>query len=376
MLLVGASLMIRTLLSIQGAPLGFHPERILTMRIPFSERRYPDAARRNTFLLESLRRIADVPGVAAVGINAGLPPIYVWNFPVTPAGGPPVDTQPVMFQQTNETYPKVMGLTQIQGRFFTEQEVHAATHSAIVNQAFVRRYFGGGDTVGRVVHVPRLRTPPFSQTDDSFQIVGVVGDTVNRAATHEVWPEMYVPFTIFGRADRILVLANGRPESLQQAVKAQIYALDPVQPLMEEQTMEKLLAQYAYSEPRFNLLLFTVFAVLGLALALFGIYGVISHAVAQQTREIGIRIALGATVGGVVAMVLRLGVKLLAIGIAVGLAASLASVKLLKGLVRVSTFDPYSFAAVAVLLFAAGLFASFWPARRAARVDPVTALRE
>src|SRR3954470_22780804 len=108
--------------------------------------------------------------------------------------------------------------------------------------------------------------------------------------------------------------------------------------------METLLARNAYSRPRFNLLLFAVFAGLGLALALFGIYGVVSHAVSQQTREIGIRIALGATVAEVVAMVLRMGVKLLAMGIAVGLVASLASVKLLSGLVRVSTFDPYSFA--------------------------------
>jgi putative ABC transport system permease protein len=141
--------------------------------------------------------------------------------------------------------------------------------------------------------------------------------------------------------------------------------------------METLLARNAYSRPRFNLLLFAVFAGIGLALALFGIYGVISHAVAQQTREIGIRMALGATVGEVVGMMLRLGARLLGIGIGIGLAASLAAVKLLKGLVtNVSTFDPWSFAAVTVVIFAAGMFASFWPARRAARVDPVSALRE
>ena len=140
--------------------------------------------------------------------------------------------------------------------------------------------------------------------------------------------------------------------------------------------METLLRENAYARPRFNLLLFTVFAALGLVLALFGIYGVISQAVAQQTREIGIRIALGAGFSQVIGMVLSSGARLLAIGIAVGLAASLASVKVLSGLVRnVSTFDPYSFAAVTVLLLAAGLFASYWPARRAARVDPLTALR-
>jgi putative ABC transport system permease protein len=377
MLLVGASLMIRTLVSIQGANLALQPGRILTMRIPFSDQRYPNAERRNTFLREVLRRISDVPGVVAAGIDVGLPPVYVWSFPVSVTSGAPADNQPVLFHQTNDSYAKVVGLTQLRGRFLTAQEINGRTQSAVVNQAFVRRYFGGGEALGRIVRIPRLRSSPANLADDGFQIVGIVADTVNRASTNEIWPEMFVPYTILGRADRLLILAQGRPEALNAAVKAQVYAVDPVQPLMEEQTMEALLAQYAYSRPRFNLLLFAVFAALGLALALFGIYGVISHAVAQQTREIGIRIALGATVGDVVGMMLRIGMRLVAIGIGAGLAASLATVKLLSGLVtNVSTFDPSSFVAAAILIFAAGMFASFWPARRAARVDPVAALRE
>lgn len=376
-LLAGASLMVRTLMSIQGANRGFHADRILTMRIPFSEQRYPNADRRNTFLRDVLQRIANVPGVAAAGINVGLPPVYVWSFPVTVTSGAPTDTRPVFFHQVNESYAQVMGVALVQGRFLTAQEVNAGTQSAVVNQTLVRRYFGGGAALGRIVRVPRLRQSPANLADDSFTIVGIVGDTVNRISTNETWPEMYVPYSILGRADRLFVLTHGRPEALTAAVKAQVYAIDPVQPLMEEQTMEQLLAQNAYSRPRFNLLLFGVFAAAGLALALFGIYGVMSHAVAQQSREIGIRIALGATVGGVVGMMLRIGIRLLAIGIGVGLAASLATVKLLSGLVTsVSTFDPYSFAAVMALIFTAGLLASFWPARRAARIDPITALRE
>ncbi len=242
---------------------------------------------------------------------------------------------------------------------------------------FARRYFSEGQPIGRLARMPRLREAPLGLADDSFQIVGVVRDTVNRVTSNEIWPEIYVPYTVINRADRIFVLGAGRPEILDKPVRAQVYAVDPVQPVMEVKSMEAVLSENAYARPRFNLLLFTVFAGLGLVLALFGIYGVISHAVAQQTREIGIRIALGAGFSQVVGMVLALGARLLAIGIVVGLGASLASVKVLSGLVRnVSTFDPYSFAAVTVLLLAAGLFASFWPARRAARVDPVTALRE
>jgi len=186
-----------------------------------------------------------------------------------------------------------------------------------------------------------------------------------------------MPYTVIGRADRIFALSQGRPDAQVSALKAQVYAVDPGQPLMEVKSLETLLAENAYARPRFNLILFSIFAVLGLILALFGIYGVISNLVAQQTREIGIRIALGASFRQVIAMVTGVGARLTAAGIAVGLAISLASVKLLAGLVRnVSTFDPYSFVAVTALLFAAGLFASFWPARRAARVDPTVILRD
>jgi hypothetical protein len=269
-----------------------------------------------------------------------------------------------------------MGIPLVQGRFLDRQEVNAKRHTAVVNQAFVRRYLNGGDALGRLVRIPMLTRPPLKMADDSFLIAGVVRDTVNQVGAPEVQPEMYIPFTIMARADRIVVLGDGSAQSLSKAVKAEIYAVDPIQPVMDDKSMEQVLGENAYARPRFNLLLFAIFAGLGLLLALSGIYGVIAHAVAQQAREIGIRIALGASFSQVIGMVLSMGARLLGIGIIVGLAASMASVKVLSGLVRnVSTFDPYSFAAVTGLLLAAGLFASFWPARRAARVDPLIALR-
>jgi predicted permease len=376
MLLVGASLMIRTLMSVQGLRLGIQPERVLVLRIPFSRDRYPDAARRVAFVQELLRRVEATPGVASAGVNIGLHPLGSASSPIEVVGNAQQDNRPVLLHQTSENYPKTLSIRLAQGRYFTGQEVNARAHMAAVNQSFVRRYLGGGEPLGRLVRIAALRRPPLSLADDSFQIVGVVNDAVNRISSNETLPEVYIPYSFTGFADQVVVQSQTRPEAIERAVRAQVYSIDGGQPVTNVMPLETMLSQFVYARPKFNLFLFAIFAGLGLTLALFGVYGVISNAVAQQTREIGIRIALGASLPQVIGMVLKIGVKLLAVGVAIGLAGSLASVRVLSGLVRnVSTLDPYSFAAVTLVIFAAGLFASFWPARRAARVDPVTALR-
>lgn len=366
MLLVGASLMIRTLISVQRQDVGFDPGSVLTLRIPFSEQRYPDAKRRVPFLREVLRRIESVPGVAAASVTTGVHPLGSRNITVEVAGSAQQDKRPALWFETSENYAAAMGIGLVRGRFLTAQEVYAGLHNAVVNESFVKRYISSGEPLGRVVRIP-----------DGFTIVGVVKDRLNRIYTNETLPEIYTSYAIGGRADRIVLRAQGQPERLEKSLLTQIYSVDRGQPVMDMKSLEAVLSENIYARPRFNLLLFAIFAGLGLTLALSGVYGVISNSVAQQTREIGIRIALGARPRQVVGMHLWAGAKLLGIGIVVGLAASLAAVKLLSGLVRhVSTFDPYSFAAVSFVLFGAGLFASYWPARRAARVNPVSALRD
>lgn len=377
MLLVGASLMIRALISLQSAHLGFRPDAILTVRVPFSEKRYPEPERRVAFLEDLLNRVGSLPGVAAVGIDTGLPPLGNWNMRVEVAGEAQQDSRPALVNQTSEGFLEAMGGSLIQGRFLTRADVHSRLHLAVVNQSFVRRYFAGRDPLGRIIRLPRLNTAPANVADPSFQIVGVVRDSMNNVQTHETVPELYIPHSLAGMADRLFIKSQGRPEALAKPVSAQVYVIDPGQPVMDVRTLEEQMRDYVYARPRFNLLLLTVFAGLGLVLALFGVYGVIANSVAQRTREIGIRLALGASFRQVIGMVLSLGAKLVAGGIALGLLGSLASMRLLSGLVRnVSVFDPVSFTGVAVLLFSAGLLASFWPARRAAHVDPVRALRD
>jgi predicted permease len=377
MLLVGASLMVRTLIAMQSVDFGIRPDRVLTMRVPLSEQRYPDPARRAAVFRELLRRVREVPGVVTAGLNTGIHPLGNWSMPVEVDGNERPDTRPVLVHQIDPDYPRVMGIGLLQGRLFAESEVATRQHVALVNQAFVRRYADGGDPIGRVVRIPRLRTSPFSETDDAFQVVGVVRDTVNRSLSDEIVPEVYFPYTVTGRADMLVILAQGDPGALTSAVRNEIYAVDKDQPVTQVRTIAAALEEGVFARSRFNLVLFAVFAGLGLALAVIGVYGVISNAVAQQTQEIGVRIALGAGFRDIAGMVVGRGLKLLGAGILLGLAGSLAAARLLAQQVsRVSPFDPVSFVAVSVLLLVVGLQACFWPARRAARVDAVTALRD
>jgi putative ABC transport system permease protein len=296
--------------------------------------------------------------------------------PVEVSGNTRPDTRRVLIHQTNAQYTKVMGIVLLQGRTMDEREVANRTHLAVVNQAFVQRYLSEGDSLGRLVSIPRLRMAPFNLTDAAFQIVGVVRDTLNNISGNEVMPEVFIPYTITGMADRVVIASQGRPENLANAVRAQVYAIDKDQPVTDVKTIETMLNDWVYARPRFNLLLFSIFAALGLLLALLGIYGVVSSSVAQRTHEIGIRMALGATFPQVIQMVLSSGLRLVAGGVLLGLVGSLLSVRILANQVwKLSTFDPYSFIAVSVIVFAAGLMACFWPARNAARIDPISALR-
>jgi predicted permease len=376
MLLVGASLMVRTLIAMQSVDFGIRTDRVLTMRVPLSEQRYPEPERRTALFRELLRRVREVPGVVTVGLNTGMHPLGNWSMQVEVDGSDRPDTRPVLVHQVDPDYPRVMGIALRQGRLFEESEVAAGQHVALVNQAFVRRYSDGREPLGRVVRIPRLRTSPFAVTDDSFQVVGVVHDTVNRGFADEILPEVYLPYTITGRADTLVILAQVEPGALASAIRREVYAVDKDQPVTQVRTVAAALDEFVFSRSRFNLVLFSVFAALGLALAVIGVYGVMSNAVAEQTREIGVRIALGARFGDIAGMIVGRGLKLLGAGILLGLAGSLAAARLLAQQVwRVSPFDPVSFAVVSLLLLIVGVQACFWPARRAARVDAVTALR-
>jgi putative ABC transport system permease protein len=206
--------------------------------------------------------------------------------------------------------------------------------------------------------------------------VGVVKDTLNRSLTDQVMPEIYLPFTLLGIANRVVTLTQADPASVSRAVISQVYAIDRNQPVTDVRTIETVLNDGIYAGPRFNLALFSVFACLGLTLAIIGVYGVMSQSVAQQTHDIGVRMAIGASPGNIAGMIVKRGSRLLLAGIALGLTGGLFAARLLSRQIwNVSPFDPITFSGVSVILLLAGLLACLWPARRAARIDPMEALR-
>jgi putative ABC transport system permease protein len=283
----------------------------------------------------------------------------------------------VAIQQVSDGYTTALGIGIVEGRLFTASEADGKQRLAVVNQTMVRSRFGGRSPLGRIVRIPRLHEPPFALADPAFEIVGVVKDTVNADITNQVDPEIYLPFTCLGLSQNLVVLTHADPAGMTRAVVGQVYAVDKDQPVTDVMTIDAMLREEAYSGPRFNLALFSVFAALGLTLAVVGVYGVMSHAVTQQTHEIGIRMALGADARAIAGLIVKRGSLLLAIGLALGLAGSAAAARLLaRQIWHVSSFDPVAFGAVSLILLAAGLQACIWPARRAARIDPIVALRQ
>jgi putative ABC transport system permease protein len=374
-LLVGAALMMRTVLNMQSAESLPGPERILTMRVPLTAQRYPSAERRAAFMTELIDRVRQLPGVRSVAINTGLHPFAGWGFQVS-APGAPEDKRPALFHQVSGEYTKLAGIPLLAGRLHTEADAAGRRQAALVNQAFVARYLPRRDPLGATFRIPALQGGEFRLANDSFEVIGVVRDVTNRFATLETWPEVYVPFSVLAFPDMLIVQTEHEAGGLAQAVRAQVYAIDKDQPVMDVRTGSQFLSEFVLARPRFNLFLLGIFAAIGLVLASIGVYGVISHSVARQRQEIGLRMALGAGFGQILGMVLARGCRMVLIGIALGLAGSAGLTRYLKQqLWQVSAFDAASFTAAALLLLCIGVIASWWPARRAARVDPMEALR-
>ena len=375
-LLAGSSVLLRAFMAMGRVELTTPPAQILTLRVPLPAQRYPDPARRVAFFQDLLPRVRSVPGVTDVGLNSGLHPLGNMALPVEVVGEPPVN-EATLIHHVNAQYVSTLGIRLAAGRLLSESDVDGLQQVVLVNERFVRGRLTARAPLGQTIRIPRLGGPPANIKNTSFQIVGVVHDTPNAGLTDPIMPEVYLPYSVTGAPNVLVVRAAGDPAALTRAVTAQVYAVDKGQPVTSVMTLERLLLDNEYATPRFNMVLLSIFAALGLSLAVIGVYGVMSASVAQERQEIGVRLALGAEPGAISRMVLARGFRLLMAGTILGLAGSFAAGKWLAGQVwRVSAFDPIAFGAVAALLLLIGLQACYWPARRAARTDPLIAIRE
>jgi predicted permease len=375
-LLSGASLFLHTLVRLYNAPLAVDIKDRLTMRLPLSSQRYPSAERRAAFIGQVLERVNTLPGVQAVGINGGIHPLGSWDFPVDIPGSPNVDKRPVNFHQVNAGYLEATGINLRGGRWLENADIAARRHVVVVNQTFVKRYFSSPTALGKTVKMWRLQMPPFVLADDHFEIVGIVEDALHELHNGEARPEMYVPYSILGLADMLVVHTSGDPMRLAPHIRSQVYQLDGSQFVTETFSLESLMDRFVYSRGRFHLWLMGVFATLGLTLAVIGVYGLLSQIVSLQEREFGVRMAVGANFSDIIRLVLGRGLRVILVGLVIGVVLTMLLLKRFGIQLGVTDpFDPTALSGACLVLFAAGMVACIVPAMRAGRTNPVQALR-
>lgn len=376
-LLVGAGLMMRSLFALQHVDLGLTADHILVARTPLPKGHYETAEQKRIFFRQVLQKIAALPGVVAATETSTLPPYGGIPSEVTVPGKTHAEAWHSIFQLCSEGYFPTLGIRLMRGRLLSEIDVESARHVIVVNQTLARNFFGSEDPIGKSIKFNLLDTIPESPKDTYFEIVGIVADVKNRGLQESPQPEAFMPYSVSGAFERgVLVRTAVEPLSMLQSVRSEIWSVDRGVALTLTGTLEGYIEQFSYSQPRFGLILFGVFASIGLVLVAIGVFSVMAYSVSLQTHEIGIRMALGAPQNTVLKMVFRKGLFIIAIGIVIGELASLGLTRVIKSQIwGVSSHDPVTFGAVLAVLVAVGLLAGLIPARRATQVDPLVALR-
>ena len=375
MLLIGAGLLFASFRQLSAVDSGFDPSNLLTARLSVPQSRYPQPAQARAFYQEVLARTEALPGVRAAGYTTGLPLTGVVNgAPVVIDGRPPMpelDAKEVRRSIVSPTYFRTLGIPVLAGRTFTEQESGDSVTVVMVNETMKKLHFLGEDPVGR-----RMRWGCTGPQCPWMTVIGVVKDTKQDGLDEFVRPEVYTSYLQQPRLGLMIAVRTERdPLAVAASLRSIVQSLDRDIPLAGVATMDQLSAE-SIATRRFNTLLLGIFSSLALVLALVGIYGVMSYNVSQRQQEVGIRMALGARGHDVLRLVLREAMTLAGIGIVLGVVLSLFVTRLLQTLLfEVSATDPATFAVTAGLLTLVALAASYIPARRAAGVDPVVALR-
>ncbi len=377
-LLVSAGLTVRTFLVLQRTDAGVRAEQVLLVGVPLPARKYTTLEQRNLFTQQLLERTSALPGVeaATIGVPLGGP-----QSTYRIVGQAPTDQRRLTLHVAGADHLRAFGVPLRGGRMFDAAEVLRGDRVALVNESAARLWPAGENPLGARVHLGVLEnvTPP-NLADRArapeVTIIGVIADTRNAGLREEPRPALMMPYSVVAPLQRLLaVRTTGDPSLLLNPIRAQLREMDPEQPLGRPITLKEVLGQEV-EQPRFTMALFTAFATLGLTLAAAGIYSVLSFHVTRRTHELGVRMALGASRSSVLGLMLSMGGRLVLAGLAVGVPVSLASTRLLRSLLfGVQPADPASYVIVSVVLCLVALMACYIPARRAAGVDPMTALR-
>jgi putative ABC transport system permease protein len=382
-LTIGAALLIRSFARLQTVSPGFDAQHALAADVPLASPKYADDELRTGVVQRLLERLSGVPGVRAAAVTTTLPmsgggPTIHFNVKGFPPSGPEQYTM-AGYRAVSADYFRTIGMPLRQGRLLDERDRQGGARVIVVNETMARTYLRGNPLGQRI----QLGTEPDPDPANPYmEVVGVVGD-VRQQPDAEAKAEMYVPYAqypdVFLRRlySNIIVVvrADGDPARLGPSIREIVREADPDQPVANIRTLSDVIAT-SVAQPRFRTLLLGFFAAIALTLAAIGVYGLLSHGVAQRANEFGVRMALGASPSDVLRLVLRQGAVLAVTGVAIGLVAAVAAVRVLHAvLYEISPWDPAAWIVSAGTLFAVALLASWIPARRALRVDPVTALR-
>ena len=380
-LLVGASLTIRGFLQLQSVDAGFQASHVLMVGLQVVPKRYSTYEQRIALSERVLASVHDLPAVesAAIG-NGGLP----WGGArsgYSIEGQPKEDSRSLVLGLISAEYPQTMGIPLRAGRQFSHAEVAHAVPVALINETAAKLWPAGANPLGARVRLDLLDKPGgaalhLPATTSTVTVVGIIGDTRNDGLRNPTLPAAFLPYTVLAPTGRTLAIRTRTPPmSLLNAVRDRVRSIDKDQPLNRPLTLEDVVGSDTV-QPRFNMALFSFFGLLGLSMAAAGIYSMLSYTVARRTHEIGIRMALGAGRREVLALVLSTGGKLVLAGLGVGVAGSLVLARILRSEVfQVPETDPWALAGAVLLLCAAALLACLLPARRAAKLDPMSALR-
>jgi putative ABC transport system permease protein len=376
-LLVGAGLLIRSYERLQQVRPGFDPDGIITFNLSLPEAKYPTTTQVGAFTTTLVSQLQREPGVEAAAAVFGLP--FAGDFSASTSFRKPsqpdlADGPSAGMRVVTPDYFKTMRIPLVAGRLFDAHDDEVSPEVVLINQRTARRFFPDEDPIGQQIRVG-VRLARGARSNNKT-IVGIVGDVKYGSLDGETPPELYLPYAQQPvDAFTIAVRTSGDPIAFTPTLRRDVAAIDRELPIAKIEPMTSVIGA-SVAERRFTMLLLTTFAAVAVALAAIGIYGVLAYLVGQRTQEIGVRLAIGATPRSVVGLFVREGAALTLVGVAGGLAGALAVTRALSTLLfGVTTTDPATFAAVGGALALVALFASYVPARRAARVDPMTALR-